>query len=161
MMMVKNIIEISDCKGERTKMASRIDWIDRAKGYGIVLILLGHIPTPYITEYAYIFHVPLFFFISGYLFNNKSPFKTFLLKKVKGLLIPYFFLGIPCLIVDGLIGENVGAFANASTFSKYLCHFFIQRRMFSLWFLTALFVVELIYYGLSKIRKNEWKIINQ
>ena len=39
----------------------RIDWIDIAKGYGIIGVIIGHITTPYITVWIYTFHIPLFF----------------------------------------------------------------------------------------------------
>ena len=49
--------------------AERTQWIDSAKGLGILLIFFGHVystVTPSaLYVYIYAFHVPLFFFISG------------------------------------------------------------------------------------------------
>lgn len=41
----------------------RILWIDMAKGYGIILVIIGHWNIPYLTDYLYAFHIPLFFFL--------------------------------------------------------------------------------------------------
>ena len=57
----------------------RLDWIDIAKGIGIILVVLGHTLVPQVREtgfagflwiFIYNFHMPLFFFLSGYLFEK-------------------------------------------------------------------------------------------
>lgn len=54
------------------KTSNRIDWIDRAKYLGILLVLLGHTDCPEAMKQSiYMFHMPLFFIISGYLWNDK------------------------------------------------------------------------------------------
>ena len=72
----------------------RINWIDMAKGYGILGVIIGHISTPGITVWIYTFHIPLFFFMSGFLFNTNYSLVVFLNRKIKALLIPYFCLAI-------------------------------------------------------------------
>lgn len=54
----------------------RIEYIDIAKGTGIILMVLGHIPAfsnnyKFAYKFIYAFHMPLFFIISGYLFAYK------------------------------------------------------------------------------------------
>ncbi|WP_368384475.1 acyltransferase family protein [Polaribacter sp. AHE13PA] len=39
----------------------RINWIDQIKGFGIILVVIGH-NFPLIENYIYSFHMPLFFF---------------------------------------------------------------------------------------------------
>ncbi|MDB4201501.1 hypothetical protein N9763_00715 [Polaribacter sp.] len=46
---------------ENTWNTQRIDWIDQAKGFGIILVVYGH-NFPSIEDYIYSFHMPLFFF---------------------------------------------------------------------------------------------------
>uniref|UniRef100_UPI001C2F5592 acyltransferase family protein n=1 Tax=Micrococcus sp. GbtcB5 TaxID=2824750 RepID=UPI001C2F5592 len=50
---------------------NRVEWIDTAKGMGIFLVILGHTGSlgGRITNYIYSYHMPLFFFLSGYLFS--------------------------------------------------------------------------------------------
>lgn len=73
-------------------------WIDIAKGIGILLIIIGHSPfSQFIKDVIYTFHIPLFFFISGYLFNwgkYKKNINQFLVNKIKRLVIPYFLTNI-------------------------------------------------------------------
>jgi len=47
----------------------RIEWADTLKAIGIFFVVLGHNVLPAeMYKYIFSFHVPLFFFISGYLF---------------------------------------------------------------------------------------------
>ena len=47
----------------------RIDYLDYTKGFGILLVILGHIydASNPIKIWLYSFHMPLFFIISGFL----------------------------------------------------------------------------------------------
>lgn len=46
------------------------NYIDIAKGIGIILVILGHSGVnSEIKDFIYGFHMPLFFVISGYLYN--------------------------------------------------------------------------------------------
>lgn len=70
---------------------NRIEWIDTAKGLGLIFVILGHLHTPYISSWVYLFHMPLFFFLSGVTFSGgKYTFKQFIVKRLKTLVIPYF-----------------------------------------------------------------------
>ena len=46
----------------------RLDYVDTLKGIGILLMLMGHVPFgANFDYYIHAFHMPLFFFISGFL----------------------------------------------------------------------------------------------
>lgn len=81
----------------------RYDWIDVLKGIGILLVVGGHIllDNSFVKRSIYVFHMPLFFFIAGYLFNP-SNIKEYFNKKFVHLLVPYLiflsFFNIPSLI---------------------------------------------------------------
>lgn len=70
----------------------RIDYIDIAKGIGILLVLWGHL---YVCDYVhsaiYLFHMPLFFFISGMFYWNPTGVKVFVQKTLKKYVYPYVF----------------------------------------------------------------------
>lgn len=58
--------------GERAAAAQRFDWVDVARGIGILAVVVGHVWTrglPHTITYS--FHMPLFFLLSGYLFKRK------------------------------------------------------------------------------------------
>ena len=50
--------------------AKRISWIDMAKGYGTILVIFAHIHYGGLRTWIYTFHMPLFFFLSGYVFKE-------------------------------------------------------------------------------------------
>ncbi|WP_442945177.1 acyltransferase family protein [Nostoc sp.] len=51
-------------------MSQRIEWIDCWKGLAIITVVVGHIIAP-VSKYIFWFHMPLFFFLSGYLYRKK------------------------------------------------------------------------------------------
>ena len=71
-------------------MKERIHWIDIAKGIAIMLVVIGHVPdafdAPFYRVAIYTFHMPLFFFLSGYVFSEKENFSVFLKSKCKSIL---------------------------------------------------------------------------
>lgn len=81
-------------------MKDRIEFLDIAKAICIVLVVLGHLnPVPEPQAWAafvkviYSFHMPLFLFVCGFLFNgsyrNRNYF-SFISRKFKHLMLPYF-----------------------------------------------------------------------
>ena len=74
------------------KKANRELWLDVAKCFCIVLIVLSHttIQIPVVTFLGGMFFIPLFFVAAGYTYRNKGlDVRTFALEKAKRLLIPY------------------------------------------------------------------------
>lgn len=54
------------------KSGERLEWIDAAKGLGILAVVVGHVWTRgAVRDAVYAFHMPLFFLVSGYLFRPK------------------------------------------------------------------------------------------
>jgi fucose 4-O-acetylase-like acetyltransferase len=85
---------MSGVKDGAVGRSGRIDWIDMAKGYGILFVIFAHLGVRYIGSWIYTFHMPLFFFLSGYVFSTKYDFKTFVKRRYESIIIPYFSLGI-------------------------------------------------------------------
>ena len=68
----------------------RIEWIDFGKGFTIFLVVIGHVLLGlyqsnrfvdtndfilFLTQSVYIFHIPVFFTLSGFLFNPLSSWE--------------------------------------------------------------------------------------
>ena len=71
---------------------NRLNWIDWAKAIAISFVVFGHTPQTvgsplvcFITQ----FHIPLFFFISGYLTKKEYMNKQTAKKYFHSLIIPY------------------------------------------------------------------------
>jgi acyltransferase len=113
--------------------------IDALKGFGILLVVLGHVnPGFYIEKWIYSFHMFLFFFLAGITFSKKG-FKTRLMLDIKNLLFPYLFWNGICIMFSLIIGEY--SIADAL---KYLL--FIEKVSWNapIWFLVVLFFLRVL-----------------
>lgn len=82
--------------------------IDIAKFVGISLVVFGHLPGGY---YAYYFHMPFFFFISGITLSYSQPMKKGLavvIKTYKYIFISYVVIGLASLAIKNIFGGNYG-----------------------------------------------------
>ncbi|RAJ93028.1 fucose 4-O-acetylase-like acetyltransferase [Larkinella arboricola] len=66
---------------------NRIDYIDITKGIGILFVVFGHVG--FLGAYAFMFHMPLFFFVAGMLFWPRKDEKSYFTDKAIQLLVPY------------------------------------------------------------------------
>ncbi len=130
----------------------RIEWLDIAKGLGILSVVAGHcIPlTNPLCQLIFQFHMPLFFMLSGFTFSEKDSFLTTLKKKAKSLIVPflgYFLLGLAvtlavtpwrkALTLEGIKADLI--LADPSNIHNS-----------SIWFLVCLFFVAVIFWVLKK-----------
>lgn len=102
------------------------DWIDITKGIGILLVIMEHTMFP-VHEAVSIFHMPLFFFISGITLKKPSNFGRFFISKVNRIFVPYLFFTIICFFVCTKLFGQPNFDYNGS-----------------LWFLQTLFVALLL-----------------
>lgn len=72
-------------------LSDRLNWLDWMKAIGIGLIVYGHFFSLY-DIYVYVFSVPLFFMISGFLSKKESDNKLFWKKLWYNLVIPMFII---------------------------------------------------------------------
>lgn len=115
-----------------------------AKGYGIMGVIVGHIAIPGITAWIYTFHIPLFFFLSGFLSSYSEAPVVFLNRKLKTLLIPYFCLAIPIVFHELLF--NRGFCWGEIELYEEIVKVIIQERYSPLWFIASLWGANFLYY---------------
>ena len=63
---------------------------DVLKGIAIILVIIGHCDFGPFRAFIYSFHMPLFFFVTGY-FLKKRPLRQEIYLSTKRLIIPYIF----------------------------------------------------------------------
>lgn len=134
----------------------RIEWIDLAKGIGMILVMLGHAKMPsYLGKFIYSFHMPLFFFLSGCVFSDKNiATGKFILKKFKSIIIPYIFFSAIYIAID-IIMEFLNKSLNFDFVLNELNLYFVVTREHAIWFLPCLFFVEVLFFFIYKVsRKN-------
>lgn len=140
----------------------RLEFVDYAKGIGIILVVLGHTRFPYARNIIYSFHMPLFFMLSGYLFQDKKlevSFLQYLIKKLKGLYLPFLKFSIFYLLLNNffvLIGFLPSNYRyEGAQFLKVLIEnlFFLSDSQFSgtFWFIRNLFAIEILMFFIYKM----------
>lgn len=136
----------------QTAVKKRYEWIDIARGIGIVLVMFGHINYPYITDEIYTFHIPLLFFLSGVVFNDNKPVKIFFMDELKRLVIPYYCWALLFFVLPGAIIDFIGGngFFIPVEYKQYL----YMGRLDCIWYLSALLVIHIISYTVLKLSKG-------
>lgn len=126
----------------------RIVWVDYSKVFLIYLVVLAHYGriNSNIDVLICAFHMPAFFFISGYL-HKTLPFNECLRKNAKRLLVPAFLFSCLCLIPAlGKIILKEGGTAIINSLGKFFLGFLIHNKEIALipcrviWFLEVLFL---------------------
>lgn len=81
-------------------MKNRLLEFDMLKGLGILGIVLGHLGIESLSKIVFVFHVPLFYLISGYFLNTVGSFNNFLVKKLKQLIKPYIYIWLAIIALS-------------------------------------------------------------
>lgn len=152
----------------------RIVWIDYVKAFACFLVVLGHLLQSlqksnidnnlYITEFInwfiYLFHMPLFMCMSGFLYcKTKRDFswenyKKFEKKKIINLLIPYITFYMLFIVINMIFGGSV----NTKRGIEDVLNIF-NNPMPPYWFLYALMSIFIIIPIIEKkLKYNKKKI---
>lgn len=142
-------------------MGKRIQWIDYGKGFAMFLVFWGHTICPEIVRGVfYAFHMPLFFFLSGYVFSYRrySSIKTFIWKKFRTLIVPGAVFGTVCLIGNCLNGLFIKKPVEGTILTRVV-GLFLEIRGGSYWvipwFFTSLFTIEVVSFFFASISHSE------
>lgn len=131
--------------------------INIMRGMAVLCVVIGHSFNPtetptilgFIKSFVYCFHMPAFFFISGFLEGDKrrsiGEKKQAIIKKARRLMIPYFFLTVVTAVLKMLFGVLA---RNPLNYSTIVVDVLIGRNNPNggLWFLYALFVIS--FFGI-------------
>ena len=87
-------------------MDSRDNYISTAKAIGIILMVIGHSIGPNcFCRFIYFFHMPLFFFCSGFFYKVPESWYLcgqFVIRRIKGLYFPFVKWSIIFLLLHNL-----------------------------------------------------------
>jgi len=142
----------------------RLHWIDALKGIGIIFVVLAHHSLPIALDtYIFSFHMPLFFFISGFLFDFGKYSESaagFVKGRFRSLIVPYFCFALLTCLFYFLLDTgfqpgvtNIEFFENSALYGIYSILYALGPLVSynpPLWFLSCLFVTELLFYGFAK-----------
>lgn len=154
--------------------SKRLFYIEILQAFGILCVFLGHALRIYheggwyfhvarpvlgfdiIDKFIFSFHMPLFMFLSGFLFYlNKDKIQNaweYVLKRVKRLLLPFYLAGflyvLPMICFINPLDKSIGFYYTSFLTLDYTWH---------LWFLIDLFIITLFfvlyYFKFNKINK--------
>lgn len=153
----------------------RLTWIDEIKGFAMITVILGHAVNGYLVsgvqehrivlqaifDFIYAFHMPLFFMVSGYLYEitwNERDRSDFL--RIKNKLID-----LSCLYILFSIFFWVGKYFTQSYIQ--MANLYTWKDLFLigikplayLWFLYVLMVLFVIIPVLEHLRLNKIYIL--
>lgn len=136
--------------------------------FAMILVVIGHSEINeyqkefWIRKWAYSFHMPLFFFISGFLFCltnpvdklNRISYFEFIKSKAIRLLVPFLFINTIIFLVKTIIVKDPGELLTPVTLSW---HSFINVTLFHpvgfMWFLPTLFTIFILVFPFWKCVK--------
>lgn len=144
---------------------------DIMKGFGILLVIAGHLwgINKYLHSFIFSFHMPLFFILGGYFFKPKD-FSTSLSKDFKRLIQPYLFTCALIILYQlalfiynkdyyplfrSLIASLWGNGSNNHS-SLYFANI---PSIGAIWFLLALFWCKNIYNIIPKNKYLLWMVL--
>jgi len=148
-----------------------LDWVDRARGVGIILVVFGHVadgvyragiafpPTTFRLLYdaIYSFHMPLFFLLAGLFFlPSWTQRGTALLirSKLDTILYPYILWSL----VQGSIEVAASQYTNHRTsLESVLSLLWSPRQQF--WFLYVLFIEFLLGCLVCALIRRRWHFV--
>ena len=139
----------------------RLYYLDIARGFAILLIVLGHLTSSdnIFVKWIYSFHLILFFIISGYLLKVKKSENVKLydaLKvRAKTVLLPYFTFSLIFIVSDFILkGFSV------SILIYDIAYTILLVSPSALWFLPAFFIGELLVLAIIKFKNGYLKYIS-
>lgn len=151
------------------RMRKRLEYIDNAKAILIFMVVLGHILNaanphysirPYTYTQAFItsFHMPAFFLITGLLFKNEKwkeqSWGTFLLSRVRSLLIPYLFFETLAIVYLHFVLHSVTLADGLLRMVTFRCNVGAD------WFLPAMFLANMFYFVTVKYSNRYlWPVV--
>ncbi len=150
--------ELSKPISKAAALAKRVEYVDIAKGIGIVLVVMGHndfaLISPFAHKLIYSFHVPMFFFMSGMFFKPDLPFWIFVQQRFKKLLKPFLFI-LLFIYFTSISFSKVSILEASRRLIKAMYANGHYLDWVQLWFLPHLFVVSVFaYFFVRMIRQT-------
>lgn len=141
---------------KNTVVSGRIEWIDILKGFGMICVVLGHLsPSLPVEQFIYSFHMPLFFFLSGFVKKEQANIGLSMKKNTLSLFIPFLLWDFLSFLVS-VIGIKQDIIT-----SVYRACFINGLRSWNapIWFLLVLFLTKSLHDILRVIHIPNWVIL--
>lgn len=128
----------------------------------MLAIIWGHIIfSGWSNSLVYSFHIPLFFFLSGMVYNSRkhTEFKSYIKNRIRRLFIPYIIysvitwaLWVFFLYITHQLPERDIYFPLMQTILAQGSGYFLVHNV-ALWFIPCFFCVQMMYFFIGKLNK--------
>lgn len=159
--------------------ARRLAWIDLSKGLAIFLVVFAHLmkydSLPLPDWYAlakfkiYLFHMPFFMFLSGYVFfyagyhkKALNNFPDYIAGRADRLLVPFFALGLAVVLAKVFLSRYFFIEEAPTTVYSGLASIFIHTEnspVLTIWYLVVLFAFATITPPLLRLLNNRLEVL--
>lgn len=121
----------------------RMIWVDWMKVIGMYFIVAGHLfPAGY--PYIYVFNVPLFFLISGFLFHNDINMNVFIKKIILNYVLPLFLIRTIMYFWERYIYLDTSQFISISQYWLFMIKGY-QNCNGACWFIYSLILLRIVF----------------
>ncbi len=152
-------------------MKKNIVYMDIMKALGIIAVVIGHSGAP--NKFFYSYHMALFFFISGYFYDEEYSYDILKLvkRRIKTLYLPFVGYGLGFLLLHNIfcylnLYKSKATFQGESiiipyTFKEFIKSFIdiltfgrTEPLLAATWFIISLFTVNILFCIISYISKK-------
>ena len=158
--------------GKMSGNSKKIEWLAVLQGYSMLLVVIGHVmltnvsndpTTPIATKIQtviYSFHMPLFIFISGWLFyftciRKEKSYGDVVMSKVRRLGVPFLTFTLVATVLKSafpsLMHRPVTAQELIDTFLL-----FSSNPLGEMWFIVVLFILMMLYPVYRFVVEKKW-----
>lgn len=132
--------------------SKRIEWVDTGKFICIMFVMLSHLESgsEILDTFYHPFFLTVFFFLSGYVYRQPATFREHFIKKVKGLLVPWFIFSNFNILLSAVVSFREDRNTLSELFWNVLQ---IRGSGDGVWFVAALFVAFIPFYFVIKWNK--------
>ena len=152
----------------------KINFIATARCLGILLVVFGH-SYPFdvyispslwkIKDFTYLFHMPLFLFLSGYLLTfNTRPAESYIRRRCVRLLVPYFALSVIAFVPKTLVQQFLNDSVEFSVWYLIKTELIPRENVWGhFWYITVVLALccfgVLVLKSMRRSRTTEWALL--
>jgi acyltransferase len=137
----------------QTVTRSRSGAIDFLRVLGVAAVVVGHVYyNPVLVKTLFPWHVPLFFFLTGYLWSSGRTVWAEFGNRFRTIALPYLsWLAIILIAWVCFALATTGSFSRAFVKDTLYGGYFAVRPFSAFWFMTVLFFVTILYRVVERV----------
>lgn len=135
------------------------------KALAILCVVAGHTEYAPVHDFVYLFHLAVFYFVSGYFFDDRylASKKLFLWRRIRGLWFPFFGYCLAFLLLHNVfyrlhLYPEPDHLYEAADYVRVFSRFFIGEMgnwlLTPLWFIRSLFVASIVFFSILIVSKK-------